>query len=304
VAGAANLQEIGNCKVKTIDTTHLDIQYPTVPSRLDMPNMPDFPCDDDFLDGISPPASGCGDGTTVPEIRDANGDLVVGNVAIDKTTYGGSATAQCYCNFDTSTHSSTQTLPHYLLVDLQLTLADFAMKSSTGVIGVSLPGNSWEFTLATQVYTGVMSACHPLAAGRVVTFGTEDATMECHTYGSPQAIADSLSTGAENIVHHWLSHGGFAYQNANGDLIGVMVWAPMTGTLGQLTSHLLTFAQPVDVPTQAQPEACGRAGIQSCYAETNTCPTDATGYCWVDSSLIVEWKEAGVADIVKSYSLV
>jgi len=292
VSGADNLAVIEDCKSKVIDVSHLVIIYPGVPARLELPSLPVYPCDAEFLAGITP-QPGCGDGTTVPVVHDADGNVVIGNMAVDAGTYGGSMSAECSCNFDTSTHASTQNVPHYLLVDLQLPLASF-----------STIGNSWQYSLDSHSYTGFMSTCYSLSPSRVLNFGDEQATTECHTYASQQAEAESLS--GETIVHHWLTHGGFAYKNANGDVIGVMVWSPMTGTLGQLTSHILTFSSP----SVADPAtACGADGFRLCNAGTNTCPSGATGYCWVGTSagtrdFIVEWKEDGADDTVMRYSLV
>ena len=281
ISSESNTAVIAACKDDAVDTTHLNIEYYDIPAPLTLPDLPEHPCSESFQDGITLEDALCGDGITIPNITDADGNPT-NNVAVDSTEYGGGVHAECFCNFNENSLASDQSLPHYLLLATEVNLGDFVVDTT-----------HWEYE---TVYTGLMSECSTLPASADVRFAGTLAAKRCHMYGSGQAQSDASNAGSATAQDQLLSRGGFVYLDADSQTIGVLAWTSITATLtfNQAPERILTFAAPANVTVS---EPCGVEGFVPCPS-SSVCPAGASHYCWSQERLIVQW-----TDIMRSYTL-
>jgi hypothetical protein len=293
---------IDNCRTQDVDTTHLDILYPTPPNMDGLPDVPHGPCTEEFENDAY---------NNVPPFCSGNEHL------LDQFQHGLLDT--CSCNAEPPAEREVgfpYELGPFLMFDTGLPLdvseADLLAEIIPANTGFSVNEgmSAWVANYEGRVYRGT---CSPFDAVTLPdldeAFSLEGDNVVAEiawAYPDQQAYDDMLAaTGAtyegildrsngetyeESMTHRFLRTGGFVYLNAARQAVALKELSPSPPTLqidpfAQLT---LTFDIPQGVtadqathscpggfhaPTSAEIRAGG--GIEYCWDKSGTlsfCP--------------------------------
>lgn len=283
---------IDNCRTQDVDTSHLDILYPTPPGMDGLPDVPLGPCTEEFeneaYEGVPPFCAG-------------NEHLL--------NQFAHGLIESCECNAEPPAEREVgfpYELGPFLMFDTGLPLdvseADLRAEITPANTGFSVNVNAnpptWVANYEGRVYSG---SCSPFAAVTLPdldeAFGLEGdnvVTEIAWAYPDQSAYDEMLAaTGAtyeESMTHRFLRTGGYIYLNAARQAVALKEISPSPPTLqidpfAQLT---LTFDIPQGVTLDQATHACpggfhpptseeirSGGGIEYCWDKSGTlsiCP--------------------------------
>jgi len=268
---------IDNCRIQDVDTTHLDILYPTPPGLGDLPDLPHSPCSDEFendaYDGV--PAA------------------CAGNEQLQNEFDHGLLT-DCECSAEPPAAREIgfpYELGPFLMFDTGLPL------NSAEGFEVNEAMDAWEAVFEGTTYAG---RCSPFADVTLpdldAAFGLEGDQVVSRlawAYPDNQAYVAMLtamnlnaSTYMETMIHRFLRTGGFVYLNAAGAAVALKEISPSPPTLqidpfAQLT---LTFDLPQGITQDQANHACPGGFAPITIQEL--LDGGALEYCWDKSGTL------------------
>jgi hypothetical protein len=273
---------IDSCRTQDVDTSHLDIEYPTPPGLGDLPDLPHSPCSDEFesdaYDGVPP---GC-----------------AGNEELQHEFEHGLIT-ECSCSAEPPAAREVgfpYSLGPFLMFD-----TGFELNSADG-FQVNEGMDAWEAVFTsnpdtsnsdTRTYRG---RCSPFAATSLpdldAAFGFDEGTVNRIAWAYPdiQAYDDMLAaTGTEyteTMAHRFLRVGGFIYLNEAGEAVALKEIAPAPPALVVDPTALLTlsFDQPEGITEEQANHACP-GGFQQVTQQALR-DGGAIEYCWDKSGTL------------------
>jgi hypothetical protein len=259
---------IDNCRTQDVDTTHLDIEYPTPPGLGDLPDLPHSPCSDEFendaYDGV--PAA------------------CAGNEELQHQFEHGLIT-ECECSAEPPTARQVgfpYELGPFLMFDTGLEL------NTAEGFTVSEGMDAWEAVYEGNTYRGRCSPFNDVTLPDLdAAFGLEgdNAVVRIAWAYPDNAAYDEMlaATGTvytETMTHRFLRTGGFVYLNAAGTAVALkeISPAPPALTVSEDAQLTLTFDAPQGITEDQATHACpgGFAPITIQALRD----AGALSYCW------------------------
>jgi hypothetical protein len=274
---------IEECRTKSVDTTHLDIEYFTPPAAGDLPDMPHSPCSDEFEQSAF---------ENVPPACAGNEEL--------QNQFEHGLITECECSAEPPSAAQVgfpYSLGPYLMFD-----TGFALNDAAGFVAVE-GSLEWEASFEGSPYTGRLS---PLAAvslpdldaafdlqgddsAKEIAWAYPDITAYNQMLASSGVAADAqygVTAYTETMAHRFLRTGGFVYFNQAGAVVALkeISHAEPSLTVPEAAQLTLTFDEPEALTEDQANHACP-GGFSPV---TNQAILDAGGleFCWDKSGTL------------------
>jgi len=268
---------IDNCRTQDVDTTHLDIDYPTPPGLGDLPPLPHSPCSEEFENDAY---------EGVPEACAGNEQL--------QNEFDHGLNTDCECSAEPPTAREIgfpYELGPFLMFDTGLPL------NTAEGFQVNEAMDAWEAVFEGTTYAG---RCSPFADVTLpdldAAFGLEGDQVVARlawAYPDNQAYADMLaaqgvdgSAYTETMTHRFLRTGGYVYLNAAGTAVALkeISGSPPTLQIDPFAQLTLTFDTPRGITEDQANHACPGGMNPTTIQEIR----DGGGleYCWDKSGTL------------------